>query len=89
VASGTQDATKSGTQGLYSGPDFVQSFGDDSTYGANGSTDDFGNYMAFTGLTGPTISITAVSQMMPQGGTGYSNNGYPRAPINGIQLVVD
>jgi hypothetical protein len=88
VASGTQDSAKPGTQGLYSGPDFVQSFGDDSTYGANGGTDDFGNYLAFTGLTGPTISITAVSQMMPQG-TGYSNNGYPRAPINGIQLVVD
>src|SRR5262249_17515205 len=88
VASGIQNPNKSGTQGLYSGPDFFQSFGDDSSYGADGGTDDFGNYMMFKGLTGPTVSITAVAQPMPSA-TGYSFNGYPRAPINGIQIVVD
>jgi hypothetical protein len=84
VTSGIQDPTKAGTQGLYSGPDFFQSFGDDSAYGA----DDYGNYMVFMGLSGPTVNITAVAQQMPTL-TGYTNTGYPRAPINGIQIVVD
>jgi hypothetical protein len=52
-------------------------------YGA----DDFGNYMAFTELTGPNVNITAVAQQMPSL-TGYTDNSYPRAPVNGIQIVV-
>jgi hypothetical protein len=87
VDSGTTDTTKTGTQGLYSGPDFVQAIGDDPNFGSDGiNQDDFGNYMAFFGLTGPTVNITAVSLPMPNL-PGY--NGTARAPINGLQLVVD
>jgi hypothetical protein len=84
VASGTQDPTKAGTQGLFSGPDFSQAVGDDMTYGANGSQDDFGNFLYWTGLSGTTVTITAISQPMPAL-TGY--NGTVRAPIAAIQLV--
>jgi hypothetical protein len=87
VNSGITDPTKSGNQGLFSGPDFYAApLGDDNTFGANGAMDDFGNYMLFMGLTGPTVNITAVSQAMPSL-PGY--NGTPRAPLNGIQIVVD
>ncbi|HLJ94927.1 MAG TPA: hypothetical protein VKU02_17260 [Gemmataceae bacterium] len=87
VASGTADPTKTGTQGLYSGPDWVQAIGDDKNFGSDGvNQDDFGNYIAFYGLQGPTVNITAVSLAMPSL-PGY--NGTPRAPLNGIQLVVD
>jgi hypothetical protein len=82
VTSGTKDPTKS-NQGLYSGPDFVEIIGDDAQYGA----DDFGNYIAFFQVAGPTVNITAVSQNLSQYGTGY--DGTPRAAINGIQIVVD
>lgn len=82
VSSGTKDPTKN-NQGLFSGPDFVPpNSGDDSAFGAN----DFGNYVVFFGVTGPTVDITAVSMLMP-GGTGY--DGTPRLAINGIQIVSD
>jgi hypothetical protein len=86
VSSGTKDPTKS-NQGLFSGPDFVQAIGDDKTFGADGVTqNDFGNYMAFFGLTGSTVNITAVSLPMPNV-TGF--DGTPRAALNGIQIVVE
>jgi hypothetical protein len=86
VTSGTKDPTKN-NQGLYSGPDFVQAVGDDKTFGADGvNQDDFGNYMVFFGVTGPTVSITAVSLAMPNV-AGF--DGTPRAPLNGVQIVVD
>jgi hypothetical protein len=85
VASGIQDPTKMGTQGLFSGPNFAQAIGDDTTYGAaNGSQDDFGNFMYFPALSGTTVTITAISQPMPSL-TGY--NGTVRAPIAAIQIV--
>jgi hypothetical protein len=87
VTSGTKDPTKN-NQGLFSGPDFVQILGDDPNYGSDGvNTNDFGNYISFFGVSGPTVNITAVSQALGQYGTGY--DGTPRAAINGVQIVVD
>ena len=93
VGGGTADPTKPGPansppqQGLYSGPDFVQAVGNDSTFGADGvNTSDFGNYIVWTGLSGPTVTIIATNLTMPSL-PGFNTN--PRAPINGIQLVVD
>jgi hypothetical protein len=86
VTSGLKDPSK-GNQGTFSGPDFVQIIGDDNKYGADGvNVNDFGNYIAFMGVTGPTVNITAVSQAMPSG-AGY--DGTPRAALNAIQIVVD
>jgi hypothetical protein len=84
VASGIQDTTKQGTQGLFSGPQFVQAIGDDNSFGANGSQDDFGNYLYFPTLSGTTVTITAIDQAMPSL-PGY--NGTMRAPIAAVQLV--
>src|SRR5207244_3559712 len=56
VSSGKKDPTRNG-QGTYSGPDFVQATGDDPSFGAA----DFGNYLAFFGKSGSTVTITAVS----------------------------
>jgi hypothetical protein len=91
VAGGTGDPTKPGPggsppfQGLYSGPDFVQAIGNDSTFGADGvNTDDFGNFLIFPALSGPTVTIIAINLPMPNL-PGFNPN--PRAPINGIQLV--
>ena len=97
VAAGTGDPGKPGTsppqQGLYSGPDFVQALGNDSTFGANGvNTNDFGNYLVFTGLSGPSVTIIATNLPMPGEATGNIHAGYnpnPRAPINAVQVVVD
>lgn len=98
VGGGLGDPSKPGPggsppfQGQYSGPDFVQAIGDDSTFGANGNTDDFGNYLVFPGLSGPTVTIIATNLPMPgevQGSILPGYNPNPRAPINGIQLVVD
>ena len=69
---------------MYSGPQFQQAYGDDTTYGAGGNTDDFGNYLYFPNITGTTATITAISQPMPAL-TGY--NGTVRAPIAAVQLV--
>jgi hypothetical protein len=86
VTSGTKDPTKN-NQGLFSGPDFVQIVGDDKNYGADGvNTDDFGNYIVFFGVTGPTVSIAAVSQAMP---SGAQYDGTPRAALNAVQIVSD
>jgi hypothetical protein len=79
-------------QGQYSGPDFVRAIGTDSAFGANGDTSDFGNYLLFPGLSGPTVTIIVTNLPMPGEANGSILPGYqpnPRAPINGIQLVVD
>ena len=98
VGGGLDDPTKPGPggsppfQGQFSGPDFVQALGTDSMFGANGNTDDFGNYLVFPGLSGPTVTIIAINLPMPGEAAGNILPGYhpnPRAPINGIQLVVD
>jgi hypothetical protein len=81
VSSGKKDPTKN-DQGTYSGPDFVRPAGENPNFGAA----DFGNYLVFSGKSGPTVTITAVSQSMPQ------QNGYdarPRAAINAIQIVAE
>jgi hypothetical protein len=98
VGGGLGDPSKPGPggsppfQGQYSGPDFVQALGTDSTFGVNGNTNDFGNYLLFSGLTGSTVTIIAINLPMPGEAQGNIQPGYnpnPRAPINGIQLVVD
>ena len=92
VASGIEDPTKPASdpteQGTFSGPDFAQATGGDTTYGADGLTDDFGNFLYFPNLSGTTVTITAISQPMPNlpGYTG-SSAGAVRAPIAAIQLV--
>jgi hypothetical protein len=91
VGGGTADPAKPGAsppqQGLFSGPSFVQALGDDKTFGADGvNTDDFGNYIVFSGVTGPTVTIIAINLPMPNL-PGFNPN--PRAPINGVQLVVN
>ena len=89
VTSGTKDPTKN-NQGLFSGPDFVQIIGDDQKFGSDGvNTDDFGNYIVFFGLTGPTVNITAVSQNLSLLGGGAGFDGTPRAAINAVQIVSD
>jgi hypothetical protein len=87
VTSGPKDPTNN-NNGLFSGPTFQQVIGDDPLYGSDAvNTDDFGNYVLFMGVTGPSVNITAVSQNLGQFGTGY--DGTPRAAINGVQIVVD
>ena len=79
--------------GLYAGPDYVQAIGDDSTFGANGvNQNDFGNYLVFTGLSGPTVTLVAINLPMPGEAKGSILPGYntnPRAVVNAVQLVVD
>jgi hypothetical protein len=98
VGGGLGDPSKPGPggsppqQGQFSGPDFVQALGTDSTFGANGDMSDFGNYLMFPGLSGSTATIIAINLPMPGEAKGSILPGYnpnPRAPINGIQLVVD
>jgi len=60
--------------GPFTGRKFVQAMGTDPSYGP----DDFGNYIVFQGQTGSTVTITATNF--------FGNN--PRAPINGVQIVV-
>lgn len=52
---------------------YVQALGDDPDFGATGSTNDFGNYVVFTGLTGDA-TIMAQPQTF-------------RAVINAVQIV--
>jgi hypothetical protein len=54
-----------GGNGVHIGPDFVESF-----------PDPIGNYLVFRGLSGTTVTITAINR--PGGG---------KAPINGLQIV--
>jgi hypothetical protein len=85
VESGTKDPNKPGNQGLFSGPDFVQAIGDDPTFGADGvNMNDFGNYLLFQNVSGPTVTITAIDLPMPSL-PGYDSS--LRAPINGVQIV--
>jgi hypothetical protein len=63
--------------GPFTGPDFKEAKGTDPAYGP----DDYGNYIRFQGFTGGVVTITATNFFM-------SNTGDPRAPINGIQIVV-
>jgi len=90
VTSGTKDPTKN-NQGLFSGPDFVQIVGDDPQWGSDGvNQDDFGNYIVFFGVTGPTVTIGAVSETLSAlvpGNSAY--DGTPRAGINAVQVVSD
>jgi hypothetical protein len=94
VTSGPDDPTKPQTAGgsnafygLYSGPDFVQATGDDQNFGGDGAnTNDFGNYIAFFGVTGPTVNISAVSMNMPSL-PGF--NGTQRAALAAVQIVSD
>jgi len=58
---------------VFNGPDFVQAIGDDPFFG----TDDWGNYVVFEGLSGTSVTITAVNLF----------GSVPRAPINGFQIV--
>jgi hypothetical protein len=100
VTGGTADPSKpqvpgsSGppNPGLYSGPDYVQAIGDDSTFGANGfNQNDFGNYLLFSGLSGPTVTIVAINLPMPGEAKGSILPGYnpnPRAVINAVQVAV-
>lgn len=92
VTSGLKDPTKN-NQGTFSGPDFVQILGDDQQFGADGvNTNDFGNYIMFTQVSGPTVNIAAVSQAMPRDSTGALLPGFdgtPRAALNAVQIVVD
>jgi hypothetical protein len=78
--------------GLYAGPDYVQAIGDDSTFGANGvNQNDFGNYLVWTGVSGPSITIIATNLPMPGEAKGSIQAGYnpnPRAVINAVQVVV-
>jgi hypothetical protein len=94
VGGGLGDPSKPGPggsppqQGLYSGPDFVQALGTDSKFGQNA----FGNYLVFPGLSGPSVTLIAINLPMPGEAAGSIQPGYnpnPRAPINGIQLVVN
>jgi hypothetical protein len=52
---------------------YVQALGDDPDFGATGSTNDFGNYVVFTGMTGDA-TIMAQPQTF-------------RAVINAVQIV--
>jgi hypothetical protein len=60
--------------GPLTGPNYVEAAGTDPGYGP----DDYGNYIRFQGFTGGVVTITASNF--------FGNN--PRAPINGIQIVV-
>jgi hypothetical protein len=57
----------------YGGPKYVQALGTDPDLGQTGSTDDFGNYVVFTGLIGDVTINT-----MPMNF---------RVVINAIQIV--
>jgi hypothetical protein len=78
--------------GLYAGPDYVQAIGDDSTFGANGvNQNDFGNYLVWSGVSGPSVTIIATNLPMPGEAKGSIQVGYnpnPRAVINAVQVVV-
>jgi hypothetical protein len=56
---------------------YVPAKGTDPTYGP----DDFGNYLLVAGQTGSTVTITATNLF-----SGFDT--HPRAPLNGIQIVV-
>jgi hypothetical protein len=74
-AAGPKYVVAAGDKGQFSGPDYVQATGDDPTYGSN----DFGNYVVFSGQTGSVVTITATN-----------NSGMPgkdRAVLNGVQIV--
>ena len=60
----------------YLGPNYVQARGNDPQLGATGSTDDFGNYVVFSHVSG---NLTIVAEPLPFG-------DYYRAPVNAIQI---
>jgi hypothetical protein len=62
--------------GTFTGPSYLQAVGDDPAYGSN----DYGNYLVFSGLSGNTVVITAKAVFA-------GPVGNPRAPINAIQIV--
>jgi hypothetical protein len=63
--------------GPQTGPNYVQAVGDDPNYGSN----DFGNYLLVPGQTGSTVTVTVTNLF-----SGFDT--HPRAPLNGIQIVV-
>jgi hypothetical protein len=58
---------------VFNGPKFVKAIGDDPAYGTN----DWGNYVVFTNLTGNAVTITATNLF----------GDVPRAPVNGVQIA--
>lgn len=70
------------SNGPFTGPMYVQATGDDPSYGP----DDYGNYVVFPNQTGGTVVVTATQYV--DGGVIVDHTGYPRAPINGVQIVV-
>jgi len=59
--------------GVFNGPDFIEALGDDPAFGTN----DWGNFVAFRGMSGDSVMITATNTF----------GDVPRAPINGVQIV--
>jgi hypothetical protein len=66
----------------FTGPNYVQAQGTDPNYGA----DDYGNYLIFPNQTGATVAITATQFI--DAGMVVDHTGYPRAPINAVQILV-